>query len=355
MKPITVPIEDVIDLHTFSPKEVPDLLEEYLNACLEADIRSVRIIHGKGRGFLRNQVERVLRSLPVVAGFSQAPPSAGGWGATIVELKKGPDFESPEWAEYLDRGARTMGLPLKEQQIAAFAVHARELMSWNRFASLTAIRDPLEIAVKQFLDTIPLCPLLPDRSRVLDLGSGGGFPGIPLKILRPDLNLTLIDASRKKVSFLRHVIRTLHLNCIGARQIRAEGLAGEIGRRAGAQAKGGGPAEAPLETDEVVRGLDLGCAVGGTDGALAGPADEALRYDVVVSKAAFKLEMLFDLAVPLLRRSSLLVAMKGKTVETELDPLRTKTGKDGFHIAVETYRLPHIDIKRSLVLLTRSA
>ena len=80
-EPIKMPIEDVLDLHTFSPKEIPSLLQEYLNACREANIYSVRIIHGKGKGFQKNRVRSLLKRLPWVESFSEAPPGAGGWGA----------------------------------------------------------------------------------------------------------------------------------------------------------------------------------------------------------------------------------------------------------------------------------
>jgi len=87
-KPVKVPIEDVLDLHTFDPREIPSLLEEYLNACLEARLYSVRIIHGKGQGVLKNRVRALLKRLPMVASFSEAPAHGGGWGATLVELKR---------------------------------------------------------------------------------------------------------------------------------------------------------------------------------------------------------------------------------------------------------------------------
>jgi DNA-nicking Smr family endonuclease len=87
MEPVIVPIEDVLDLHTFNPKEVPDLLAEYFRACIEADIYSIRIIHGKGAGILRKRVQSVLRKDPRVTSFKDAPLQSGGWGATLVELK----------------------------------------------------------------------------------------------------------------------------------------------------------------------------------------------------------------------------------------------------------------------------
>ncbi len=83
-----IPIEDWIDLHTFSPKEIPSLLEEYLLQCQEMGFREVRIIHGKGRGVQMNIVHSFLRKSPLVESFKLAPPEAGSWGATIAVLRK---------------------------------------------------------------------------------------------------------------------------------------------------------------------------------------------------------------------------------------------------------------------------
>ena len=88
MEPIILPIEDVIDLHTFKPKEVPDLLDDYFQACIEAGIYSVRVIHGKGQGILKKRVQHILQKNPLVVAFKDAPPEAGGWGATLVALKQ---------------------------------------------------------------------------------------------------------------------------------------------------------------------------------------------------------------------------------------------------------------------------
>jgi DNA-nicking Smr family endonuclease len=90
MDAIEMPIEDVLDLHTFSPKEVEDLLETYLAECAKEGIYSVRVIHGKGQGVLKRRVEALLRKNPLVGSISAAPGGAGGWGATLVELKRRP-------------------------------------------------------------------------------------------------------------------------------------------------------------------------------------------------------------------------------------------------------------------------
>ena len=92
MKPVKIPIEDVLDLHSFKPKDVPSLLEEYFAACLKEKIYLVRIVHGKGKGLLKRRVQQLLEKNPMVASFKDAPPGAGGWGATLVELN--PDISN---------------------------------------------------------------------------------------------------------------------------------------------------------------------------------------------------------------------------------------------------------------------
>ena len=88
MEPVKIPIEDSLDLHTFLPRDIPDLLEDYLAECLKAGLYSVRIIHGKGHGVQKRRVPGLLKKNPLVFSFRDAPPEAGGWGATLVELKR---------------------------------------------------------------------------------------------------------------------------------------------------------------------------------------------------------------------------------------------------------------------------
>ncbi len=84
---VRIPIEDWIDLHTFLPKEIPSLLEDYLTECQKKGFREVRIVHGKGTGVQRKIVHSFLRKSPLVESFATAPPESGGWGSTIVYLK----------------------------------------------------------------------------------------------------------------------------------------------------------------------------------------------------------------------------------------------------------------------------
>jgi DNA-nicking Smr family endonuclease len=85
---VEIPIEDWIDLHTFLPKEIPSLLEEYLAECQKKGFGEVRIIHGKGKGVQRNSVHSFLERSPLVESFTTASPDAGSWGATIFYLRK---------------------------------------------------------------------------------------------------------------------------------------------------------------------------------------------------------------------------------------------------------------------------
>jgi DNA-nicking Smr family endonuclease len=94
MKPIKLAIEDVLDLHTFRPKDIPDLLKDYFAECLKAGIYSVRIIHGKGKGIQKRRVQKLLERDTMVTAFRDAPPEAGGWGATLVELNRNMDSEN---------------------------------------------------------------------------------------------------------------------------------------------------------------------------------------------------------------------------------------------------------------------
>jgi DNA-nicking Smr family endonuclease len=87
-EPIKLTIDDVLDLHTFHPKDIPNLLEDYFSECMQAGIFSVRIIHGKGKGIQKRRVQKLLKENSLVVSFKDTPPEAGGWGATLVELKR---------------------------------------------------------------------------------------------------------------------------------------------------------------------------------------------------------------------------------------------------------------------------
>jgi 16S rRNA (guanine527-N7)-methyltransferase len=123
-------------------------------------------------------------------------------------------------------GLRQLGLTLSDTQLEQFLLYRAELLDWNSRMNLTAITNPEEVLVKHFLDSLTLLAVIDKpRLRLLDIGTGAGFPGLPLKIVRPQWSVTLLEATGKKVTFLNHVIETLQLEDVVAMHGRAEELA----------------------------------------------------------------------------------------------------------------------------------
>ncbi|MDE3217812.1 MAG: 16S rRNA (guanine(527)-N(7))-methyltransferase RsmG [Nitrospirota bacterium] len=119
----------------------------------------------------------------------------------------------PELREFTISYIRKLGLTIGENQAEQFMVYLAHLIEWNKTINLTAIIDPKEIIIKHFVDSIVALAStsFPQNGAVLDVGSGGGFPGIPLKIMRSDMRLVLVEPVQKKVSFLNSVIGLLKL------------------------------------------------------------------------------------------------------------------------------------------------
>ncbi|MBI4124464.1 MAG: 16S rRNA (guanine(527)-N(7))-methyltransferase RsmG [Deltaproteobacteria bacterium] len=148
-----------------------------------------------------------------------------------------------------------------------FTTYLHLLLKWNKAHNLTAITDPGEIKIKHFEDSLAPLPFLPTPCRLLDIGCGAGFPGIPLKIKRPDLEVVLLDSRRKKTAFCEAVIRKLDLEEITAVQGRAE--------------------DATVQTK-------LG------------------RFDAVISRAAFSIAEFLKIARPYLKKDGVAIAMKSR-------------------------------------------
>ncbi len=204
----------------------------------------------------------------------------------------------------LKEGAKRLGIDLTEAQVLAFISYLRELKRWNRRMNLTSIKEEREIIIRHFLDSLTPADLLGKGWKILDVGSGAGFPGIPLKIARPDLIVTLIDSSRKKVVFQRHIIRLLALEGIEAIHGRVEGLPGSMSE----------------------------------------------AFDAVLSRAFTDLPRLAALSLPLLRPGGILVAMKGRRWREEMEGM----GFKGFEFVTLCEKpLPFSDMRTYLVVLKR--
>ena len=204
-------------------------------------------------------------------------------------------------------GARQLGIAIDEHICAAFATHAAELIHWNRKINLTAITDPRDIAVRHFIDSLVPAKFIPNGARLLDIGSGAGFPGLPLKIVKPSLSVFLIDGTRKKINFLKHMIRSLDLDQSEARHIRAENLANH---------------------PEFNHG-----------------------FDVVISRALSDLTSFVKVAASLLAKQGAIIAMKGEVDQNELDALRADILGTRFSFEIVNYTLPSIHAPRSIVII----
>lgn len=130
-------------------------------------------------------------------------------------------------SEIFIEGLQQLGLdPYAEQLIAAFESYRQELLDWNTRINLTAITDPQDVLLKHFLDSLSLLKAYPkSEARLLDIGSGAGFPGLPLKLVRPQWYVALLEATGKKTLFLHHMVEALQLRDIEIIHGRAEELA----------------------------------------------------------------------------------------------------------------------------------
>lgn len=215
---------------------------------------------------------------------------------------------APEWNRRIIDGGAAFDLEVTADHCRRFAQHAETLLFWNRKINLTAIVDPAEIAVKHFVDSLAAAGHLPAAGRLLDIGAGGGFPGIPLKVMRPDLGLCMIDKVRKKISFLNHLIATLNLTGATALHARAEDL--------------------------------------GVNPQYAG------RFDTVICRALTTLADFARLATPLLKSDGYMLAMKGRIAKDELAALEGADELPRLAIRAERYELPATGDRRTLVRMT---
>ena len=163
-----------------------------------------------------------------------------------MSIKSAATGGAPEWRiirsmsermETLAQGADELGLTLTGHHLDLFETYYRELVDWNSQVNLTAITDYQEVQVKHFLDSLTLVLSLDQGlvqfARMIDVGAGAGFPGVPLKIAFPQVSLTLADSVGKKTRFLEHIVRVLELDDVAVHTGRAEALAHQAELREG--------------------------------------------------------------------------------------------------------------------------
>ncbi len=211
--------------------------------------------------------------------------------------------------ELLVEGAEVFGIRLSEKQVEAFDLYLRELLRWNQKINLTAIRSEKGIVLKHFLDSLSVIPYLSKPASLLDIGSGAGFPGIPLKIALPPLGITLIDSVQKKIDFQRHIVRRLGLKGV-------EVIHGRV------------------QEKTILHNMTE-------------------RFDVAISRAFSDLHTFGQLAFPFLRRGGILVAMKAEVKEEEMG-LLLRGERTRYQLQrMATFSLPQSSVKRSILVFEK--
>ncbi|MEE8637698.1 MAG: 16S rRNA (guanine(527)-N(7))-methyltransferase RsmG [Candidatus Margulisiibacteriota bacterium] len=190
-----------------------------------------------------------------------------------------------------------------------FDLYLKELLAWNKKFNLTAITDPEEIRIKHFEDSLTILQTIKlTNQSVIDVGTGAGFPGIPLKIVCPELKLTLLEATQKKVEFLKHIVSVLNLQDVEIFWERAE---------------------------EIVK-------------------NKRESFDIALSRAVAKLNVLCEYCLPLVKIGGMFIAYKEKEIEKEVEE-----SKNAIHILggkikeIKKVKLPNSDIIRSLVIIEK--
>ncbi len=209
----------------------------------------------------------------------------------------------------LMEGTKVFGVHLDEKTVDAFELYLKELLKWNQKINLTAIRSEKGIVLKHFLDSLSVYPYLSNISSLLDIGSGAGFPGIPLKMVKPSIGITLIDSVRKKVDFQRHIIRMLGLKGI-------EVIHGRV------------------QDKEILQCMGE-------------------RFDMVISRGFSDLRTLLILSFPFLKKGGILLAMKGEVGSEEIR-LLSKMEETRYRLQkAMPFFLPFSFLKRSIFLFEK--
>ncbi len=210
--------------------------------------------------------------------------------------------------EELEQAAEAYGISLTSHQRGQLGMYYRLLMEWNQKMNLTAITEPHEVAVKHMIDSLSAFDEddFPENAAIIDVGTGAGFPGIPLKIFRPDLRLTLLDSLNKRISFLQAVVDALQLE----QAVCVHGRAEEAARK----------------------------------------KEYREHYDIAVSRAVARLSVLSEYCLPFVKKGGVFLALKGMKYQEEMEEAE-KAVKilGGGEMKARSVHLPGLEDKRAVI------
>lgn len=213
-----------------------------------------------------------------------------------------------EFSNDLIEKANSIGVEISQKQAEQFYTYMELLLEWNEKMNLTAITDPEEVILKHFIDSLTIIPYLKEADTVLDIGTGAGFPGIPLKILEENKKFTLLDSLNKRIIFLQTVITELELKNIQAIHGRAEEFVSK----------------------------------------------KREAYDIVTSRAVARLNVLLEYMLPFVKVGGRCICMKSFEIEEELKEAKKAIEILGGEIEkIDEITLPNTDIKRKIVVIKK--
>ena len=219
-------------------------------------------------------------------------------------------MEKKDWIQELEKKAKKMQIELSNQQLEQFYLYMNLLLEWNGKINLTAITDPKEIILKHFIDSITIAPYLKNAQSILDIGTGAGFPGIPLAILENSKDFVLMDSLNKRIIFLQEVIQNIALTRVQAIHGRAEELGKEKEHRE--------------------------------------------HYDLVTSRAVAKLNILLEYMLPFVKVGGRCICMKSQEIEEELEEAKQAIELLGGKLErVDEIILPESDVKRKIIVIQK--
>ncbi len=219
-------------------------------------------------------------------------------------------MEEKEFKEELVKRAKQFEVNLSEKEQNQFYQYMKLLLEWNEKINLTAITVPEEVLTKHFIDSISIAPYIKENSNILDVGTGAGFPGIPLKIILSQNRFTLLDSLNKRINFLNEIISDLKLEKIIAIHGRAEEFCREEQKRE--------------------------------------------SYDVVTSRAVAKLNVLLEYMLPFAKVDGRCICMKASDIDEELRDAKKAIEILGGEIEkIETITLENTDIQRKIVVIKK--